>query len=88
MKGRPLHQSLKYPRRPNPYDPTNSLDDISGFHWALHEFLQSRMHESDPDKQRLYFATGYGLIQCVKVLGWHSSGRYSTCVPPSPYTTN
>ncbi|KAG2137023.1 hypothetical protein DEU56DRAFT_736904 [Suillus clintonianus] len=59
----------------NPYDPTNALDDIPGLHWALHEFLQSRMHESeryceqsDPDKQRLYFATGYGLIQCVKGL--------------------
>ncbi|OAX31844.1 hypothetical protein K503DRAFT_870456, partial [Rhizopogon vinicolor AM-OR11-026] len=57
------------------YDPTNALDDIPGLHWALHEFLQSRMHESegfcdqsDPQKQRLYFATGYGLIQCVKGL--------------------
>ncbi|KAG1773235.1 hypothetical protein EV702DRAFT_976206 [Suillus placidus] len=59
----------------NPYDPTNALDDIPGLHWALHEFLQSRMHESerfceqsDPEKQRLYFATGFGLIQCVKGL--------------------
>ncbi|KAG2128052.1 uncharacterized protein EDB93DRAFT_1243607 [Suillus bovinus] len=39
----------------NPYDPTNALDDIPGLHWALHE-------------QRLYFATGFGLIQCVKGL--------------------
>ncbi|KAG1895793.1 uncharacterized protein F5891DRAFT_1056964 [Suillus fuscotomentosus] len=59
----------------NSYDPTNALDDIPGLHWALHEFLQSRMHESerfceqsDPEKQRLYFATGFGLIQCVKGL--------------------
>lgn len=59
----------------NPYNPTNALDDIPGLHFALHEFLQSRMHESerfceqsDPEKQRLYFATGYGLIQCVKGL--------------------
>jgi hypothetical protein len=41
----------------NPYDPTKALDDIPGLHFALHEFLQSRMHESerfceqsDPDK--------------------------------------
>lgn len=59
----------------NPYDPANALDDIPGLHWALNEFLQSRMHESerfceqsDPEKQRLYFATGLGLIQCVKGL--------------------
>ncbi|KAG1827902.1 hypothetical protein EV424DRAFT_1318995 [Suillus variegatus] len=59
----------------NSYDPTNALDDIPGLHWALNEFLQSRMHESerfceqsDPEKQRLYFATGFGLIQCVKGL--------------------
>lgn len=59
----------------NPYNPINALDDIPCIHWALHEFLQSRMHESerfceksDPERQRLYFATGYGLIQCVKGL--------------------
>lgn len=31
----------------NSYDPANALDDIPGLHWALHEFLQSRMHESE-----------------------------------------
>ncbi|KAG1736065.1 hypothetical protein EDD22DRAFT_1010255, partial [Suillus occidentalis] len=54
-----------------PYDLTKALNDIPGLHFAL----QSRMHESerfceqsDPEKRRLYFATGFGLIQCVKGL--------------------
>ncbi|KAH7882592.1 hypothetical protein F5I97DRAFT_1906457 [Phlebopus sp. FC_14] len=58
-----------------PYDVEKALDDIPGVHWALHEFLHSRMleseeycHRADPNKERLYFATGYGLIQCVKGL--------------------
>ncbi|KAF9219377.1 hypothetical protein BS17DRAFT_424722 [Gyrodon lividus] len=57
------------------YDSANALDDIPGLHWALHEFLHSRMLESeeychriDPNNERLYFATGYGMIQCVKGL--------------------
>ncbi|KAG8215539.1 hypothetical protein J3R82DRAFT_9198 [Butyriboletus roseoflavus] len=60
---------------PEDYDSRNALDDIPGIHWALHEFLHSRMLESeeychrvDPNKERMYFATGYGLIQCVKGL--------------------
>ncbi|KAF8837528.1 hypothetical protein BDN67DRAFT_1013812 [Paxillus ammoniavirescens] len=60
---------------PASYSSANALDDIEGLHWALHEFLHSRMLESeeycdriDPNKERLYFATGYGLIQCVKGL--------------------
>ncbi|KAG9310772.1 hypothetical protein JVU11DRAFT_8621 [Chiua virens] len=63
------------PSVPEAYDSRDALDDIPGIHWALHEFLHSRMLESeeychhvDPNKQRLYFATGYGLIQCVKGL--------------------
>ncbi|KAF9236545.1 hypothetical protein BU15DRAFT_49888 [Melanogaster broomeanus] len=63
------------PLVPALYDSTSALDDIPGLHWALHEFLHSRMLESeeyllrvDPNRERLYFATGYGLIQCVKGL--------------------
>ncbi|KZV62664.1 hypothetical protein PENSPDRAFT_591100 [Peniophora sp. CONT] len=58
-----------------PYKAKEALDDITGVAYALETFLQSRMveceeycHESDPKKERLYFATGYGLIQCVKAL--------------------
>ncbi|KIM66408.1 hypothetical protein SCLCIDRAFT_1211163 [Scleroderma citrinum Foug A] len=66
--------------RPPPFVPTTynyekALDDIPGLHWSVHEFLHSRMLESeeytlrmDPNKERLYFATGYGLIQCLKGL--------------------
>ncbi|KAI9457359.1 hypothetical protein HD554DRAFT_2142813 [Boletus coccyginus] len=60
---------------PGTYDYMDALDDIPGIHWVLHEFLHSRMleaeeycHRVDPNKERLYFATGYGLIQCVKGL--------------------
>ncbi|KAF8415812.1 hypothetical protein L210DRAFT_3584530 [Boletus edulis BED1] len=63
------------PSVPKTYDPKDALDDVPGIHWALHEFLHSRMleaeeycHRIDPKKERLYFATGYGLIQCVKGL--------------------
>ncbi|KAH7920441.1 hypothetical protein BV22DRAFT_804226 [Leucogyrophana mollusca] len=63
------------PTMKEPYNPADALDDIRGVTWALHEFLHSRMVESeeycnkiDPPKQRLYFATGFGLIQCVKGL--------------------
>ncbi|KAF7342547.1 hypothetical protein MSAN_02010900 [Mycena sanguinolenta] len=58
-----------------PYKPTEALGDLAGVSYALDQFLASRMHESeeymnerDPKKERLYFATGYGLIQCVKGL--------------------
>ncbi|KAF5358693.1 hypothetical protein D9758_007656 [Tetrapyrgos nigripes] len=58
-----------------PYDPLESLDDIPGIHYALELFLSSKMKESedyckenDVKRERLYFATGYGLIQCVKGL--------------------
>ncbi|KAI0319413.1 hypothetical protein OF83DRAFT_1110594 [Amylostereum chailletii] len=58
-----------------PYRPTDALDDIPGVAYALDTFLKSKMvesedycHSSDPTKERLYFATGFGLIQCVKAL--------------------
>ncbi|KAJ7627995.1 hypothetical protein DFH06DRAFT_1226877 [Mycena polygramma] len=58
-----------------PYKPEEALADIPGVHYALDMFLASKMHEaeeycneSDKKKERLYFATGYGLIQCVKGL--------------------
>ncbi|KAI0654599.1 hypothetical protein C8Q70DRAFT_1026823 [Cubamyces menziesii] len=56
-----------------PYSPTKALEDIDGIVYALHLFLGSHMVESeqycreyDPKMERLYFATGFGLIQCVK----------------------
>ncbi|KAF8801787.1 hypothetical protein BYT27DRAFT_7197766 [Phlegmacium glaucopus] len=62
--------SVKYP-----YDPTEALGDLPGVSHALDLFLASHMLESedycnksDEKKERLYFATGYGLIQCVKGL--------------------
>lgn len=58
-----------------PYKPADALDDLDGVSWALETFLNSQMfeceeycHASDVKKERLYFATGYGLIQCVKGL--------------------
>ncbi|KAF8209173.1 hypothetical protein K438DRAFT_1811866 [Mycena galopus ATCC 62051] len=58
-----------------PYKATEALEDLPGVSYALDLFLASKMHESedycnesDKKKERLYFATGYGLIQCVKGL--------------------
>ncbi|KAJ7200812.1 hypothetical protein GGX14DRAFT_466162 [Mycena pura] len=58
-----------------PYKAEEALDDLPGVIYALDQFLASHMHESedycnqsDEKKERLYFATGYGLIQCVKGL--------------------
>ncbi|KAJ6562224.1 hypothetical protein B0H19DRAFT_1143862 [Mycena capillaripes] len=58
-----------------PYKPEEALEDLPGVSYALDMFLASKMHESedycnesDKKKERLYFATGYGLIQCVKGL--------------------
>ncbi|KAI0061327.1 hypothetical protein BV25DRAFT_1805762 [Artomyces pyxidatus] len=58
-----------------PYTPSAALDDLPGVAYALDLFLKSLMveseqfcHTSDPKKERLYFATGFGLIQCVKAL--------------------
>ncbi|KAH7911470.1 hypothetical protein BJ138DRAFT_1172533 [Hygrophoropsis aurantiaca] len=67
--------SISAPTVKQPYNSAEALGDIPGISWALDEFLHSRMVESedycnkvDPQKQRLYFATGFGLIQCVKGL--------------------
>jgi hypothetical protein len=53
----------------------NALSDLPGVSYALELFLASHMiecedycNESDEKKERMYFATGYGLIQCVKGL--------------------
>lgn len=53
----------------------DALLDIRPICYALDTFLQSKMWESeafcdksDEKKERLYFATGYGLIQSVKAL--------------------
>ncbi|KAH9914287.1 uncharacterized protein B0H18DRAFT_1145542 [Fomitopsis serialis] len=61
------------PRKP--YSPERVLEDIPGLNYALHLFLSSQMVESeqyceecDPKSEHLYFATGYGLIQCFKGL--------------------
>ncbi|KAL0575364.1 hypothetical protein V5O48_006615 [Marasmius crinis-equi] len=58
-----------------PYKPSECLEDIPGMAYALELFLASHMVESeeycsknDPKMERVYFATGYGLIQCVKGL--------------------
>ncbi|KAI5118784.1 hypothetical protein M0805_005014 [Coniferiporia weirii] len=64
------------PRTPEgPYAPDRALEDIPGIKHALELFLASHMLESeqychtrDPTKERLYFASGFGLIQCVKAL--------------------
>ncbi|KAF8512083.1 hypothetical protein BU17DRAFT_54238 [Hysterangium stoloniferum] len=57
------------------YDVQTALDDIPLVHDALQLFLESKMVESedlinnkDPVKERLYCATGYGLIQAIKAV--------------------
>ncbi|KZT66217.1 hypothetical protein DAEQUDRAFT_675510 [Daedalea quercina L-15889] len=61
------------PRKP--YSPETALEDVPGLNYALHLFLASQMVEAeeyckecDPNREHLYFATGYGLIQCFKGL--------------------
>ncbi|KAF9030884.1 hypothetical protein BDZ89DRAFT_949301 [Hymenopellis radicata] len=56
-----------------PYARANALDDLPPVVYALELFLASHMVESeryceasDPERQRMYMSTGYGLIQCVK----------------------
>ncbi|PBK72107.1 hypothetical protein ARMSODRAFT_743500 [Armillaria solidipes] len=58
-----------------PYVPNDALDDIPGFAHALDLFLASQMVESeeycsksDPNRERMYFCIGYGLIQCIKAV--------------------
>ncbi|CAL1697497.1 unnamed protein product [Somion occarium] len=57
------------------YTPEKALEDLPRICYALHLFLASHMveseefcHKCDPSKERLYLATGFGLIQCVKSL--------------------
>jgi len=57
------------------YDLRTALDDLSVVRMALQLFLESKMVESedllngkDPVKERLYCATGYGLIQAIKAI--------------------
>ncbi|KAI0338678.1 hypothetical protein BDW22DRAFT_1362776 [Trametopsis cervina] len=72
----PLPAWIQEPPIPaGPYTQQKALEDIDGISYALHLFLASHMieseeycHKSDVKKERLYFATGYGLIQCVKGL--------------------
>ncbi|GJE96162.1 hypothetical protein PsYK624_123550 [Phanerochaete sordida] len=72
----PTPEWLQEPPPPAvPYVAKKALSDLPGIAYALHLFLASHMLESeeycnksDPKKERLYFATGYGLIQCVKGL--------------------
>ncbi|KAF7982688.1 hypothetical protein HWV62_27180 [Athelia sp. TMB] len=70
-----MAQDSKVPSVQNPYNMANSMVDLPCAAYALELFLASHMLESeeymnkgDPKKERLYFATGYGLIQCVKAL--------------------
>ncbi|KAF9020224.1 hypothetical protein BDZ89DRAFT_1072405 [Hymenopellis radicata] len=58
-----------------PYDRDNALDDIPAAGYALSTFYASQMveaeayiDENDPEKTRLYFASCYGLFQCIKSL--------------------
>ncbi|KAI0691583.1 hypothetical protein C8Q76DRAFT_862098 [Earliella scabrosa] len=71
-----LWQRPQPPLPTGPYAPDKSLTaDIAAVTYALHVFIGSHMHESedycrqyDPTMERLYVATGFGLIQCVKGL--------------------
>jgi hypothetical protein len=61
-------------QKPRKYRPDEDLPgDIEECKFSLQLFLESRMleseqllRESDPKSERLYIATGYGLIQSVK----------------------
>ncbi|KAI0742250.1 hypothetical protein C8Q80DRAFT_1186927 [Daedaleopsis nitida] len=75
----PKPQLWQRPAPPLPTGPYTAdkdlVGDIAGVTYALHVFLGSHMHESeaycrayDPKMERLYIATGFGLIQCVKGL--------------------
>ncbi|TCD63844.1 hypothetical protein EIP91_004886 [Steccherinum ochraceum] len=79
MSSSPKFPTLSWISEPKlakkPYSQDKALDDLDGIAYALHLFLASHMieceefcHKNDPQKERLYFASGYGLIQCVKGL--------------------
>ncbi|KAG8808352.1 hypothetical protein FRC17_003991 [Serendipita sp. 399] len=71
-----LQETRKNLKRRGSHKPDADLrPDIEECKLALQLFLESRMieseqllRESDPKLERLYIATGYGLIQCVKAL--------------------
>ncbi|KAH6894046.1 hypothetical protein BKA70DRAFT_1320347 [Coprinopsis sp. MPI-PUGE-AT-0042] len=57
------------------YKATEALEDLPAMAYAIQLFLESHMveaeqfcHTNDEKKERLYFASGFGLIQCVKGL--------------------
>jgi len=75
-----------------PYNPRDALSDIPGISSALELFLASQMIESedycdrsDEKKERMYFATGYGLIQCVKGLMSYADEVGTAPEPPQPF---
>jgi hypothetical protein len=56
-----------------PYAPTAALKDLPGVRYALSLFLNSHMVEcedwcnaNDPKRERLYWSSGIGLIECVR----------------------
>ncbi|KAF9481046.1 hypothetical protein BDN70DRAFT_876780 [Pholiota conissans] len=70
-----VSQHLIPPPVAHPYTPSIALSDLPCVQYALETFLRSQMLESedymrkgDEKMERLYFATGFGLIQCVKGL--------------------
>lgn len=59
------------PPVPDTYDPNDALNDIPGIHWALHEFLHSRMLESEEyfdriDPNKCVVRTGLCVLQLKK----------------------
>lgn len=71
----PVKERAPPPTPSGSYSPKHALDDLPGTQYALELFLASHMVECeeyldkcDPKKERLYCATGFGLIQTVKAL--------------------
>lgn len=63
------------PKVTGAYKTSDALVDLPGVRYAVSLFLESHMveceewcDENDPKKERLYYASGYGLIQTVKAL--------------------
>ncbi|KZS95551.1 hypothetical protein SISNIDRAFT_452213 [Sistotremastrum niveocremeum HHB9708] len=63
------------PKVTGAYKISDALVDLPGVRYAVSLFLESHMveceewcDENDPKKERLYYASGYGLIQTVKAL--------------------
>ena len=73
---------------PEAYNSSDALDDIPGLHWALHEFLHSRMIESeeychrvDPNKCVLTTVTDFQRPQCSQgeIVFRHWLWTHSVC---------